>query len=68
MSAVSSRAFRLYGSRRPDGTHVDAPMLLPLIDMCNHSFMPNAEIVQEKEANNESMLVKVKSRSNKTIH
>ncbi|KAL0446731.1 UNVERIFIED_CONTAM: hypothetical protein Slati_1801000 [Sesamum latifolium] len=59
MSAVSSRAFRLYGSRRPDGTHVDAPMLLPLIDMCNHSFMPNAEIVQEKEANNESMLVKV---------
>ncbi|KAL2233278.1 UNVERIFIED_CONTAM: hypothetical protein Sindi_1507800 [Sesamum indicum] len=59
MSAVSSRAFRLYGSRQPDGTHVDTPMLLPLIDMCNHSFMPNAEIVQEKEANNESMLVKV---------
>lgn len=59
MSAVSSRAFRLYGNKRPDGTHVDAPMLLPLIDMCNHSFMPNAEIVQEKEANNENMLVKV---------
>lgn len=59
MSAVSSRAFRLYGTKRPDGTHVDAPMLLPLIDMCNHSFMPNAEIVQEREANNENMLVKV---------
>ncbi|KAG8382709.1 hypothetical protein BUALT_Bualt05G0105600 [Buddleja alternifolia] len=59
MSSVSSRAFRLYGTKRPDGTHVDAPMLLPLIDMCNHSFVPNAEIVQEKEANNENMLVKV---------
>ncbi|KAL3635945.1 hypothetical protein CASFOL_020492 [Castilleja foliolosa] len=59
MSAVSSRAFRLYGNKRPDGTHVDAPMLLPLIDMCNHSFTPNAEIVQEKEANDGNMLVKV---------
>ena len=37
MSAVSSRAFR-----------TDIPMLLPLIDMCNHSFEPNALIVQEK--------------------
>lgn len=59
MSAVSSRAFRLYGSKRPDGTCVNAPMLLPLIDMCNHSFSANAEIVQEKEASNENMLVKV---------
>ncbi|PIN01661.1 N-methyltransferase [Handroanthus impetiginosus] len=59
MSAVSSRAFLLYGSERPDGTYIDAPMMLPLIDMCNHSFTPNAEIVQEKEANNENMLVKV---------
>ncbi|XP_042019397.1 actin-histidine N-methyltransferase-like isoform X1 [Salvia splendens] len=59
MSAVSSRAFRLYGSKRPDGTHDDAPMLLPLIDMCNHSFKANAKIVQEKEASNENMLVKV---------
>lgn len=67
MSAVSSRAFRLYGTKRPDGTHVDAPMLLPLIDMCNHSFMPNAEIVQEKEANNENMLVKVCSVSYSSI-
>ncbi|GER29819.1 rubisco methyltransferase family protein [Striga asiatica] len=59
MSAVSSRAFRLYGSKHADGTPVDVPMLLPLIDMCNHSFMSNAEIVQEKEANSEDMIVKV---------
>ncbi|KAL3830736.1 hypothetical protein ACJIZ3_019538 [Penstemon smallii] len=59
MSAVSSRAFRLHGPKRQDGTHEEAPMLLPLIDMCNHSFTPNAEIVQEKEANFENMLVKV---------
>ncbi|CAK9140311.1 unnamed protein product [Ilex paraguariensis] len=58
MSAVSSRAFRLYGSKRPDGTHVDVPMMLPLIDMCNHSFNPNAEIVQEQETVNTKMLVK----------
>ncbi|XP_022882111.1 histone-lysine N-methyltransferase setd3 [Olea europaea var. sylvestris] len=63
MSAVSSRAFRLYGNKRPDGTHIDAPMMLPLIDMCNHSFKPNAEIVQEQEANNEKMLVKVIART-----
>ncbi|XP_057777551.1 LOW QUALITY PROTEIN: uncharacterized protein LOC130996060 [Salvia miltiorrhiza] len=59
MSAVSSRAFRLYGSKRPDGTRDDAPMLLPLIDMCNHSFEANAKIIQEKEASKENMLVKV---------
>lgn len=57
MSAVSSRAFRLHGLKREDGTHVDVPMLLPLIDMCNHSFTPNAEIVQG--ANDDDMLVKV---------
>ncbi|KZV19559.1 histone-lysine N-methyltransferase setd3 [Dorcoceras hygrometricum] len=59
MSAVSSRAFRLYGDKRPDGTHFDAPMLLPLVDMCNHSFNPNAEILQEKEPSNKNILVKV---------
>lgn len=59
MSAVSSRAFRLYGSKRLDGTRDNAPMLLPLIDMCNHSFEANAKILQEKEANDEKMLVKV---------
>nr|GMD18437.1 histone-lysine N-methyltransferase setd3 [Ipomoea batatas] len=59
MSAVSSRAFRLYGGKRLDGTHNDVPMMLPLIDMCNHSFHPNAEIVQEREAGDGKMLVKV---------
>lgn len=59
MSAVSSRAFRLYGNKHPDGTHADVPMMLPLIDMCNHSFNPNAEIVQEQEATNGRTLVKV---------
>ncbi|CAN4089587.1 unnamed protein product [Withania somnifera] len=58
MSAVSSRAFRLYGSKRPDGTRSNVPMMLPLIDMCNHSFDANAEIVQEEE-NPNNMLVKV---------
>ncbi|XP_055819088.1 uncharacterized protein LOC129887881 [Solanum dulcamara] len=59
MSAVSSRAFRLYGGKRPDGTRSNVPMMLPLIDMCNHSFDPNAEIVQEEENSNRNMLVKV---------
>lgn len=62
MSAVSSRAFRLYGGKRLDGTHTNAPMMLPLIDMCNHSFHPNAEIVQEHEAGDGKMLVKVFKR------
>ncbi|XP_060196445.1 uncharacterized protein LOC132625867 isoform X1 [Lycium barbarum] len=59
MSAVSSRAFRLYGSKRPDGTRSNVPMMLPLIDMCNHSFDPNAEIVQEEKNGNSNILVKV---------
>ncbi|WMV06718.1 hypothetical protein MTR67_000103 [Solanum verrucosum] len=59
MSAVSSRAFRLYGGKRPDGTRSNVPMMLPLIDMCNHSFDPNAEIVQEEANSDRNMLVKV---------
>ncbi|OIW10083.1 hypothetical protein TanjilG_21920 [Lupinus angustifolius] len=59
MSAVSSRAFRLYGNKRPDGVHIDVPMMLPLIDMCNHSFSPNARIVQEQDADNMKMQVVV---------
>lgn len=66
MSAVSSRAFRLYGKKLPGGIHIDVPMMLPLIDMCNHSFDPNAQIVQEQDAGNpeqdagnKKMLVKV---------
>lgn len=58
MSAVSSRAFRLYGNKLPDGTLTDVPMMLPLIDMCNHSFNPNAQIVQEQEAGSTKMLIK----------
>ncbi|XP_073010064.1 uncharacterized protein [Typha latifolia] len=59
MSAVSSRAFRLHGEILPDGKHSEAPMLLPLIDMCNHSFNPNARIVQEQNASSPNMSVKV---------
>ncbi|KAK1279145.1 hypothetical protein QJS04_geneDACA018804 [Acorus gramineus] len=57
MSAVSSRAFRLHGNVLPDGSQADIPMMLPLIDMCNHSFHPNARIVQEQDAGNSMMLV-----------
>ncbi|KAI8538820.1 hypothetical protein RHMOL_Rhmol09G0133200 [Rhododendron molle] len=57
MSAVSSRAFRLYGKELPDGNRINIPMMLPLIDMCNHSFSPNAEIIQEKVVGNPKMLV-----------
>ncbi|KAK1387056.1 histone-lysine N-methyltransferase setd3 [Heracleum sosnowskyi] len=64
MSAVSSRAFRLYGKKIQDGTHSNAPMMLPLIDMCNHSFNPNAEIVQEQGDANAKMLVKVVAGTN----
>lgn len=52
MSAVSSRAFRLHG------THSSAPMMLPLIDMCNHSFDPNGKIVQIDDARNSNMSLK----------
>ncbi|KAG5135724.1 hypothetical protein AAZX31_08G044900 [Glycine max] len=59
MSAVSSRAFRLYGEKDPNGIRIDIPMMLPLIDMCNHSFNPNARIVQEQDTSNSRMQVKV---------
>lgn len=45
MSAVSTRAFRLHGDLMPDGKRGGTPMLLPLIDMCNHNFHPNARVV-----------------------
>uniref|UniRef100_A0A2N9H9S2 SET domain-containing protein n=1 Tax=Fagus sylvatica TaxID=28930 RepID=A0A2N9H9S2_FAGSY len=61
MSAVSSRAFRLHGKKLPDGTHNDVPMMLPLIDMCNHSFNPNSQIVQEQDAGNLNILVVAKT-------
>ncbi|KAG2701537.1 hypothetical protein I3760_06G050200 [Carya illinoinensis] len=59
MSAVSSRAFRLHGKMLPDGTHNYVPMMLPLIDMCNHSFNPNSEIVQQQDAGNLKIPIKV---------
>lgn len=59
MSAVSSRAFRLYGKKLADGNYDDVPMMLPLIDMCNHSFKPNARILQDQDDRNKKMLVKV---------
>lgn len=49
MSAVSSRAFRLHGKKLAAGTRNGVPMMLPLIDMCNHSFNPNAQIIQEED-------------------
>lgn len=58
MSAVSSRAFRLHGNMLPDGTHNYVPMMLPLIDMCNHSFNPNSEIVQQQDAGNLKIPIK----------
>ncbi|XP_020584435.1 histone-lysine N-methyltransferase setd3 isoform X2 [Phalaenopsis equestris] len=59
MSAVSSRAFRLHGEVLSGGQKTDIHMLLPLIDMCNHSFQPNAKIVQEQEKGSSKMFVKV---------
>lgn len=61
MSSVSSRAFRLHGEVLHSNKKKDTPMLLPLIDMCNHSFTPNARIVQEQNRNNQSMSIKVSS-------
>lgn len=59
MSAVSSRAFKLHGNKQSNGINFDIPMMLPLIDMCNHSFNPNARIVQEQETGSTKMWVKV---------
>ncbi|XP_038977085.1 actin-histidine N-methyltransferase-like [Phoenix dactylifera] len=59
LSAVSSRAFRLHGEILPNGKNADIPMLLPLIDMCNHSFQPNARIVQEQDLDSPNMSLKV---------
>lgn len=58
MSAVSSRAFRLYGEKDQNGDRIHLPMMLPLIDMCNHSFNPNARIVQEEDSSSMKMQVK----------
>ncbi|KAL2904598.1 Histone-lysine N-methyltransferase setd3 [Bienertia sinuspersici] len=59
MSAVSSRAFRLHGDKHSDGVYDSVPTMLPLIDMCNHSFYPNAKISQLQSLEDAKMLVKV---------
>jgi hypothetical protein len=41
MAAVSSRAFCVKQSGESG-----CPSLLPLVDMCNHSFTPTARLVQ----------------------
>ncbi|KAL3675689.1 hypothetical protein R1sor_025637 [Riccia sorocarpa] len=48
MSAVSSRAFRLQNKKSGDSERV----LLPLIDMCNHSFAPNSRLEQISTGDN----------------
>ncbi|KAK9105910.1 hypothetical protein Scep_022754 [Stephania cephalantha] len=64
MSAVSSRAFRLHGDKLPDGTKTYIPMMLPLIDICNHSFHQNAEIVQERDTQTSKFLVVAEKQIN----
>lgn len=59
MSAVSSRAFLLHRDKLSEGVLNDMPMMLPLIDMCNHSFDPNAKIIQDQDVENSQMIVKV---------
>lgn len=41
LGVVSSRAFRVNGPGKPAS-------MLPLIDMCNHSFEPNCQIIRGK--------------------
>lgn len=41
LAVVTSRAFRTRGPDKPAA-------LLPLIDMCNHSFEPNCQIVGDR--------------------
>ncbi|BBN19866.1 hypothetical protein MPTK1_8g14370 [Marchantia polymorpha subsp. ruderalis] len=58
MSAVSSRAFRLQNSAG-DSERV----LLPLIDMCNHSFSPNSRLEQIPTPDNTDFLFQVVAES-----
>ncbi|KAL2607884.1 hypothetical protein R1flu_026457 [Riccia fluitans] len=59
MSAVSSRAFRLQNKKSGDSERV----LLPLIDMCNHSFAPNARLEQIPTADNSDYKLQVVAES-----
>ncbi|KAH7278672.1 hypothetical protein KP509_38G051800 [Ceratopteris richardii] len=51
MAAVSSRAFQMHNSKG------SARLMLPLIDMCNHSFSPNARIIQQESKEGTSFSV-----------
>lgn len=58
MAAVSSRAFHMHKPKNyikelPGGHRV----MLPLVDMCNHSFTPNASIVQQEKEKEASLIV-----------
>ena len=55
LAATSSRAFRAAGPRQPGA-------LLPLIDMCNHSFEPNCAIEGDKESGSSGALTVVAQR------
>lgn len=54
-AAVTSRAFRPGGPK-------SAGVLLPLIDMCNHSFSPNAKVIGSKARNKNDSLFMVAMR------
>ncbi|KAK9935433.1 hypothetical protein M0R45_022536 [Rubus argutus] len=56
---VNKRCRFLLEFEQEDGNYNDVPMMLPLIDMCNHSFKPNARILQDQDDRNMKMLVKV---------
>ncbi|KAG6551561.1 hypothetical protein Mapa_006984 [Marchantia paleacea] len=58
MSAVSSRAFRLQNNSG-DSERV----LLPLIDMCNHSFSPNVRLEQVPTPDNTDFIFQVVAES-----
>lgn len=58
MAAVSSRAFQVHSSKEPSKEFSRKQrVLLPLIDMCNHSFTPNARIIQHEGKEGASFVV-----------
>jgi len=53
MAAVSSRAFHVHTSSGGGSS------LLPLVDMCNHSFAPTGRLVQHSSASHSLPLLEV---------
>ena len=43
LAMVSSRAFRIRGTEHPAS-------MLPLVDLCNHSFDPNCEVLPDSSS------------------